>query len=200
MILKARSNPQKYNVNAKKLHKLEKYLGQLYTNILSGNLFEIYMNGVKEKIRTETKPETVFKNKTFKDKYLEYIKWKIEAVQVKLSNPGDMKAANSYFNLLVNYAVYRNLFADEDSKIYKKIWSLQKLCPVIILYNNLSVNPGVFLSKKVPLKKATKTDPVDIEKFLFTELQQRDAEFPNKVESNYVRLVQWIIKMNSDAL
>jgi hypothetical protein len=68
----------------------------------------------------------VFKNKTFKDKYLEYIKWKIEAVQVKLSNPGDMKAANSYFNLLVNYAVYRNLFADEDSKIYKKIWSLQK--------------------------------------------------------------------------
>jgi hypothetical protein len=62
------------------------------------------------------------------------------------------------------------------------------------------VNPGVFLSKKVPLKKATKTDPVDIEKFLFTELQTRDAEFPNKVESNYVRLVQWIIKMNSDAL
>lgn len=170
MILKARSNPQKYNVNPKKLHKLEKYMQQLYTNILSGNLFEIYMNGVKEKIRTETKPEFVFKNKTFKDKYLEYIKWKIEAVQVKLSNPGDMKAANAYFNLLVNYAVYRNLFADEDSKIYKKIWSLQKLCPVIILYNNLSVNPGVFMSKKVPLKKATKPDPIDVGKFLMEEL------------------------------
>ena len=80
------------------------------TQLLQSGAFEIYMNGVKEKIRNETKPEFVFKNKTFKDKYLEYIKWKIEAVQVKLSNPGDMKAANAYFNLLVNYAVYRNLF------------------------------------------------------------------------------------------
>lgn len=73
-----------------------------------------------------------------------------------------MQAANSYFNLLINYAVYRSLFADEDSKLYKKIWALQKMCPIIILYNNLCVNPGIFMSKKVPLKKATKCEPKDI--------------------------------------
>lgn len=35
----------------------------------------------------------MFKNKTFKEKYLEYIKWKIEHVQVPLMNPGDMQAS-----------------------------------------------------------------------------------------------------------
>ena len=54
------------------------------------------------------------------------------------------------------------------------------------------------MARKVPLKKATKTDPPDIDKFLFSELQARDGEFANKVESSYVRLVQWIVKMNSD--
>ena len=45
------------------------------------------------------------------------------------------------------------------------------------------------MARKVPLKKATKTDPPDIDKFLFSELQARDGEFANKVESSYVRLV-----------
>lgn len=108
----------------------------------------------------------VFRNKTFKEKYLEYIKWKIEIISVALMDPSDMRASKSYFNLLINYSVYRSLFNDEDSKIYKKIWALQKHCPIIILYNNLCVSPGNFLSKKVPLKKSTKTDPKDLGQFL----------------------------------
>lgn len=48
MILMARSNPQKYNVHQKQLSKLDKYCSRLYTNILSGQLFEIYLNGLKD--------------------------------------------------------------------------------------------------------------------------------------------------------
>ena len=98
---------------------MDKYCGKLYTNILSGNLFEIYLNGVKDQIRMECGEDFVFKNKTFKEKYLQYIKWKIENVSVNLMDPGDMRASKSYFNLLINYSVYRSLFNDEDSKIYK---------------------------------------------------------------------------------
>ena len=104
----------------------------------------------------------MFKNKTFKEKYLEYIKWKIETISVSLMDQVDMRSSKGYFNLLINYSVYRSLFNDEDSKIYKKIWALQKNCPIIILYNNLCVSPGAFMSKKCPLKKATKTDPKDL--------------------------------------
>jgi hypothetical protein len=170
MLLMARTNPAKYGMAAKKLSKLEKYCGKLYTNILSGNLFEIYLNGVKDTIRHECGEDFVFKNKTFKDKYLEYIKFKIENVATALQNPSDMQASKSYFNLLINYALYRSLFQDEDSKIFKKLWALQKNCPIIILYNNLCVSPGIFLSRKVPLKKPTKCDPKDLGTFLKSEL------------------------------
>jgi len=79
--------------------------------------------------------------------------------------------------LLINYALYRKLFQDEDSKLYKKIWSLQKMSPIIILYNNLCVNPGIFLARKCPLKKQTKTDPKDIGEFLKDELKTKDGDF-----------------------
>jgi hypothetical protein len=41
-----------------------------------------------------------------------------------LSNPGDMYSNNEFMTLLINYSLYRKLFGIEDSKLYKKIWSL----------------------------------------------------------------------------
>jgi hypothetical protein len=133
---------------------------------LSGNLYDNYLDGLCKVILEEKGRDFVFKNKTFRDKYLEYIKYKIELVNIKLSNPGDMTAHSSYMTLLINYSLFRKLFGEDDSKIYKKIWSLQKMCPIIILYNNLAVNPGAFLVKKCPLKKPTKCDPKDLSVFL----------------------------------
>jgi hypothetical protein len=143
-----------------------KFCQKIYQNILSGNLYDNYLDGLVKVILEETGSKFVFGNKTFKEKYLEYIKYKIELVNSKLNTPGDMHAHSSYMTLLINYSLFRKLFGEEDSKIYKKIWALQKMCPIIILYNNLSLNPGQFLYKKCPLKKPTKCDPSDLERFL----------------------------------
>jgi len=96
--------------------------------------------------------------------------WKIDLVFAKLNSENEMTAHQSYMTLLINYSLYRKLFGEEDSKLYKKIWSLQKQCPIIILYNNLSLNPGQFLYKKFPLKKVTKCDTKDLSLFLKEEL------------------------------
>jgi len=121
--------------------------------------------------------ESLFKNKTFQEKYLEYINIKINDVQGLLSAQGEMTAQYEYMNLLINYSVYRKLFDIEDEKIYKKIWTLQKLCPILIMYNNLYVIPGNFLATVCPLKKKTSVDPPDIPLFLRQELQNRDKIF-----------------------
>ena len=149
---------------------------------MSGRLYDDYLDGLCKTILDETGKDFVFKNKTFKEKYLEYIKYKIEVVNIKLSNAGDMEAHSAYMTLLINYSLYRKLFNDEDSKLYKRIWSLQKMCPIIILYNNLCLNPGHFLVKKCPLKKPTKTEPKDIGEFLGSELVQKDQDFSEKVD------------------
>ena len=83
--------------------------------------------------------------------------------------------------LLINYSVYRKLFGVEDSKIYQRIWSLQKMCPIIILYNSLSVQPGKFMAEVCPLKKAIKVDPPDIMVFIKQSLQASEAQFGQKI-------------------
>ena len=166
----AQSNPQKYNTSLKNVKKVMKFCKKIHLNILNGNLYDSYLDGLRKVIQEETGDEFVFKNKVFRDKYLEYIKHKIQVVTINLSNPGDMGSQQGYLSLLINYSLYRKLFQEEDSSLYKKIWSMQKNCPIIILYNNLACNPGHFLTKKCPLKKDPKCDPKDLKTFLKDEL------------------------------
>jgi hypothetical protein len=76
--------------------------------------------------------------------------------------------------LLINYSVYRKLFNIEDSKIYGKIWALQKICPILVVYNNLYVVPGNFLAQVCPLKKKTAVDPPDVGQFLRNQVLQKE--------------------------
>ena len=101
-----------------------KFCQKIYQNILSGKLYDDYLDGLSKQILEETGTKFVFQNKTFRDKYNEYIKWKIEQVNIKLSKQGDLEAHSEYMTLLINYSLFRKLFGEEDSKIYKKIWSL----------------------------------------------------------------------------
>jgi hypothetical protein len=47
---------------------------------MNGKLFEEYLEGLKEAIRADLQ-EVLFKNKTFQEKYLEYIESKIKSVE-----------------------------------------------------------------------------------------------------------------------
>ena len=83
-------------------------------------------------------------------------------------------------NLLMMYTMNRRLFKtkDEERDIYKKIWALQKLCPLIIIYNNLKLSPGVFLSTICPLtKKSNSLVPKDVKIFLTEDMKTRNANF-----------------------
>jgi len=84
-------------------------------------------------------------------------------VQAQLNAPGIVEAPSDYMTLLTNYSMYKKLFEIEDPKFYAKIWALQKQCPVIILYNNLQINPGTFLSTMAFPKKKAKLDPANIQ-------------------------------------
>lgn len=124
MFMMAQNNPAKYNLTSKKLKKIMKFCQRIYQNILRGNLFDNYLEGLVKTILEETGTKFVFGNKTFKEKYIEYIKYKIDLVNIKLNTTGDLQAHSSYMTLLINYALFRKLFGEEDSKIYKKIWLL----------------------------------------------------------------------------
>ena len=81
MFAKVKTNPDTYDVTSKMVKRLQKFCESLYNNILSGRLYQQYLDSLKESIR-EDMGEAVFKNKVFAEKYLEYLKQKIDNVQV----------------------------------------------------------------------------------------------------------------------
>ena len=119
MFMMAQTNPEKYNITSKKLKRVVKFCQRIYQNILSGNLYDNYLDGLVKVILEETGSKFVFANKTFKEKYLEYIKYKIDLVNVKLNTVGDMHAHSAYMTLLINYSLFRKLFGEEISNIVK---------------------------------------------------------------------------------
>jgi GTPase SAR1 family protein len=119
MFAKVKSNPDSYTITSKMFKKLNRFCSKVYANILSGNLYDEYLNGLKETIRLDL-GEKLFKNKTFMEKYLEYINSKIVLVKAQLQEPGNIKAQTEYMTLLVNYSVFRKLFTkDEDPKLFQ---------------------------------------------------------------------------------
>lgn len=202
MFQKVKSNPDAYTIDKRMLRRLSKFVEKMYANILAGNVYEQVINSVKGSIREDfqKKPDRFFKNKCFQEKYLEYLKYKLDYVQTQLGTPGVVEAPSDYMTLLTNYSMYKKLFEIEDPKFYAKIWALQKQCPLIILYNNLQINPGNFLSTMAFPKKKAKVEPANIQVFLQESLTEKYNAFPVQIQNYYMRLVQWITLMNSDSL
>jgi len=74
------------------------------------------------------------------------------------------------------------------------------MCPLIILYNNLSVNAGNFLVTVCPLKKKATLEPKDIKLFLAEQTKLKNDQYQTQMHLYYLRLVPWIVRMNSDLL
>jgi hypothetical protein len=53
MFLIAEANPQKYNISTKNLRKLKKFVKEMHGNLLNGDLYDIYLNGLREELRKE---------------------------------------------------------------------------------------------------------------------------------------------------
>ena len=83
MFLIAKNNPDKYNVTERKIKKIQKFCLKMYSNILCGQLYNNYLDQLQKVIQLDTK-DTIFKNKEFAVKYLDYINTKIDKVAVLL--------------------------------------------------------------------------------------------------------------------
>jgi hypothetical protein len=199
MFRKVESNYNKYNMNKRMLRKIQRFCEKIYSSMMHGHIFADFLNALRVELRADV-GDRLFNNKTFQEKYNEYLQYRISHCAQQLKTPGVAEAQIEYMNLLVNYAVYRKLFQLEDPKTYQSIWALQKMAPLIVLYNTLSVQPGKFLAEVCPLKRAAKVDPPDIVGFVNQSLALAEQGFAGKVESYYIRLVQWITQMNSDNL
>lgn len=195
MFLKCRDNPGPYGATKKDIRYLEKFCRRLTTKILTKQLFLEYNKDLATAIAEELGKDGISKNKEFYEKYNEYLKHKVKVIEEELHLKEN--SHKPMLSLLTNYALMRALFTKkEDSSLYKKIWSLQKICPLIVVYNNLTLNIGNFLTVVCPLKKKPSLDPKSVSTFLGDTLHKFDANFIAFVNKTFMKVVTWIIEVN----
>ena len=145
MFLKTRDNPGPYGSTKKEIRQLEKFCRKLTTKILTKKLFLEYNSDLAKAIAEELGKDGISKNKYFYEKYNEYLANKVKTIEEELHIKEN--SHKPLLSLLTNYALMRALFTKkEDKNLYKKIWKLQKICPLIVVYNNLTLNVGNFLT------------------------------------------------------
>lgn len=64
------------------------------------------------------------------------------------------------------------------------------------MYNNLTLNVGNFLTIVCPLKKRPTLDPKSVSNFLQDTMLKFDANFLTFVNTNFIKVVRWIIDVN----
>lgn len=135
----------------KDIRYLEKFCRKLTTKILTKKLFLEYNSDLSKAIAEELGKDGISKNKEFYEMYNDYLNDKIKTITDDLNIRDN--SHKPVLSLLTNYALMRALFTKkEESSLYKKIWSVQKVCPLIVVYNNLTLNIGNFLTVVCPLK------------------------------------------------
>jgi hypothetical protein len=126
MFMKTRDNPGPYGATKKNIRYLEKFCRKLTTKILTKQLFLEYNKDLATAISEELGKDGISKNKEFYEKYNEYLSSKVKVIEEELHIKEN--SHKPLLSLLTNYALMRALFTKkEDSKLYKKIWTLQKI-------------------------------------------------------------------------
>ena len=195
MFLKTRDNPGPYGATKKEIRQLEKFCRKLTTKILTKQLFLEYNSDLAKAIGDELGKDGISKNKIFYEKYMEYLTNKCKVIEEELHIKEN--SHKPLLSLLTNYALMRALFTKkEDKTLYKKIWKLQKICPLIVVYNNLTLNVGNFLTIVCPMKKKPTLDPKSVTNYLSDVMDKFDNNFPTFVNKMFMRVVVWIIEAN----
>ena len=72
MFRKVEANYDKFNMNKKMLRKVQKFCEKIYSTVMHGNLFQEFLESLRTELRMDL-GEKLFQNKTYQEKYLEYI-------------------------------------------------------------------------------------------------------------------------------
>eukprot|EP00828_Plagiopyla_frontata_P013564 TRINITY_DN1805_c0_g2_i1.p1 TRINITY_DN1805_c0_g2~~TRINITY_DN1805_c0_g2_i1.p1 ORF type:complete len:691 (-),score=57.77 TRINITY_DN1805_c0_g2_i1:608-2680(-) len=114
------------------------------------------------------------------DHFISYLKLQTQI----LTEQGDTQLdGQKYFNLICIFGLHKTLFEekDDDRKLYKPIWNLQKKFPLLSLHLNQSTIAATFIADYCRLQKQSSflasLDPKDPNQYLHGFVGQYDQNF-----------------------
>uniref|UniRef100_A0A8I5NS55 WASH complex subunit 4 n=1 Tax=Papio anubis TaxID=9555 RepID=A0A8I5NS55_PAPAN len=189
-------NPSKFGIQEEKLKPFEKFLLKLEGQLLDGMIFQAC---IEQQFDSLNGGVSVSKNSTFAEEFAHSIRSIFANVEAKLGEPSEIDQRDKYVGICGLFVLHFQIFRTIDKKFYKSLLDICKKVPAITLTANIIWFPDSFLIQKIPaaakLLDRKSLQAIKIHRDTF--LQQKAQSLTKDVQSYYVFVSSWMMKMES---
>ncbi|KAM6961159.1 WASH complex subunit 4 [Aplochiton taeniatus] len=189
-------NPGKFDIREEKLKPFEKLLLKLEGQLLDGLIFQAC---VDQRFDDSGEGMLVSKNSAFAEEFALNIRTIFNNVESKLGEPSEIDQRDKYAGVCCLFVLHFHIFRTVDKKLYKALLDVCKKVPAVTLTANIIWFPDTFLIAKVPAaaKLMDKKSLQGIKAQRDMYLQQRAQTLTKDVQSYYVFVTSWMMKMEA---
>ncbi|XP_076775882.1 WASH complex subunit 4 isoform X1 [Arvicanthis niloticus] len=189
-------NPSKFGIQEEKLKPFEKFLLKLEGQLLDGMIFQAC---IEQQFDSLNGGISVSKNSTFAEEFAHSIRSIFANVEAKLGEPSEIDQRDKYVGICGLFVLHFQIFRTVDKKFFKSLLDICKKVPAITLTANIIWFPDNFLIHKMPaaakLLDRKSLQAIKIHRDTF--LQQKAQSLTKDVQSYYVFVSSWMMKMES---
>ncbi|KAK1167172.1 WASH complex subunit 4-like [Acipenser oxyrinchus oxyrinchus] len=189
-------NPSKFSIKEEKLKPFEKLLLKLEGHILDGMIFQAC---VEQQFDALGEGVSVSKNSTFAEEFALNVRTIFTNVESKLGEPAEIDQRDKYVGVCGLFVLHFHIFRTVDKKLFKSLLDVCKKVPAVTLTGNIMWFADAFLVAKVPAaaKMLDKKSLQGIRTQRDSFLQQKAQMLVKDVQSYYVFVTSWMMKMES---
>ncbi|KAM8861816.1 WASH complex subunit 4 [Synchiropus picturatus] len=189
-------NPGKFSIPEDKLKPFEKLLLRLEGQLLDGTILQTC---VEQRFDETAEGFAVAKNTAFAEEFALNIRTIFSNVESKIGEPSEVDQRDKYASVCGLFVLHFHIFRSIDKKFYKALLDICKKVPAVTLTANIIWFPDTFLVAKVPAgaKLMDKKSLQAIRAHRDTYLQQRAQTLTKDVQSYYVFVTSWMMKMEA---
>ncbi|KAJ3596591.1 hypothetical protein NHX12_002996 [Muraenolepis orangiensis] len=189
-------NPGKFSIREEKLKPFEKLLLKLEGQLLDGMILQAC---VEQRFDDPGEGVSVSKNSAFAEEFAFNIRTIFTNVESKIGEPSEIDQRDKYAGVCSLFVLHFYIFRAVDKKLYKSLLDVCKKVPAVTLTANIVWFPDNFLSTKVQAaaKLLDKKSLQTIKAQRDTYLQQKSQALTKDVQSYYVFVTSWMMKMEA---
>uniref|UniRef100_A0A3Q3L940 WASH complex subunit 4 n=1 Tax=Labrus bergylta TaxID=56723 RepID=A0A3Q3L940_9LABR len=196
MLKSVHHNPGKFSIPEEKLKPFEKLLLKLEGQLLDSMILQAC---VEQRFDDPGEGVAVSKNSAFAEEFAFNIRTIFTNVESKIGEPSEIDQRDKYAGVCGLFVLHFHIFRSVDKKFYKSLLDVCKKVSAVTLTSNIIWFPDTFLITKIPAaaKLMDKKSLQAIRAQRDTFLQQRAQTLAKDVQSYYVFVTSWMMKMES---
>ncbi|XP_071816027.1 WASH complex subunit 4-like [Apostichopus japonicus] len=195
MLKSVHHNPGRFGIEENKLRPFERLLMGLQGQLLDGMIFH---NCVEQNF--DDGSLSVSKNQFFADEFAHVIRTIFSQTEPKIGETSETEHRLKFVGICGLYVLHYQIFRVIDKKVFRALWDVYKKVPAVTLTANVVWSSNQFLLRSLSphiSKFLDRKSQQAVITFTATYLQQKSQSLVRDVNSYYMQVCSWMIRMES---